>query len=60
MTTATRYDASNNLPPSVLEAERDYHDCLARFGHASGEAHAAEVHWRRLRSDASRSLGTAS
>lgn len=60
MTTATRYDASSNLPPSVLEAERDYHDCLARFGHASAEAHAAEVYWRRLRSVARRPIGTPS
>ena len=54
MKRATRYDVSSNLPLQVLEAERDYYDCLTRFGHASAEAYVAEVHWRRLRSDACR------
>ena len=59
MTTATRYDAQSNLPLPVREAERDYHDCLARFGHASAEAFAAEMHWRRLRNHACRFVGNA-
>ena len=35
--------------PYVGEAERDYYDCLARFGHDSAEAYVAELVWRRLR-----------
>lgn len=31
------------------QAERDYYDCLARFGHESAEAYVAEMVWRRLR-----------
>ena len=34
---------------AVLRAEHDYHDCMARFGHDSAEAHAAGVVWRHLR-----------
>ena len=41
----------------ALQAERDYYDCLARFGHASAEAHVAEMLWRRLRSRAAQSGG---
>ncbi len=39
----------------ALQAERDYYDCLARFGHASAEAHVAEMLWRRLRCRAAQS-----
>ena len=42
-------------PDSALQAERDYYDCMARFGHASAEAHVAESLWRRLRSRAAQS-----
>lgn len=57
MTTATRYDATSNLPLRVLEAEHDYHDCLTLYGHASAEAHVAEMYWRRLRRDACQARG---
>ena len=42
-----------SLPESakqIVQAEYDYYDCMARFGHQSAEAHVAEIHWRRLRS----------
>ena len=42
-------------PKLVVEAERDYYDCLARFGHNSAEAHAAQAVWRQLRSSYARS-----
>ncbi len=53
MTTDSR---SNTKPPRrlcqtlVVEAERDYYDCLTRFGHNSAEAHAAQTVWKQLRS----------
>ncbi|MDJ0945770.1 MAG: hypothetical protein QNJ30_20060 [Kiloniellales bacterium] len=47
--------ASTGSPDPALQAERDYYDCLARFGHASAEAHVAEMLWRRLRSRAAQS-----
>ena len=33
------------------QAERDYYDCMARFGCDSAEAHVAGIVWRRLRSN---------
>ena len=42
----------------VAEAERDYHDCLARFGHNSAEAHAARTIWKQLRRAGARSQRT--
>ena len=36
----------------ILRAEKDYYDCLARFGCNSAEAYASEVVWRKLRSRA--------
>ena len=33
----------------LQEAERHYHDCLARFGHASAEAYVAERFYLSLR-----------
>lgn len=61
MTKTTSQDLSGKTPAPAesrdpaLQAERDYHDCLARFGHASAEAHVAEILWRRLRSRAAQS-----
>ena len=54
---AGKMPAAAALPDSALQAERDYHDCLARFGHASAEAYVAEMLWRRLRSQAAQSRG---
>ena len=45
----TKDSRSNRKPPRALcqklivEAERDYYDCLMRFGHNSAEAHAAQT-----------------
>ena len=39
----------------VLEAESDYYDCMARFGHDSAEAHVAERLWRQLRREKAQS-----
>lgn len=56
MTQTSRATFAGETPAAaVLQAERDYYDCLARFGHASAEAHVAEIFWRRLRSRAARS-----
>lgn len=33
----------------MLRAEEEYHDCLARFGADSAEAHVTGVIWRQLR-----------
>ena len=59
MTQTSRPNFAGKTPAAAaaLEAERDYYDCLARFGHASAEAHVAEVFWRRLRSRAAQSSG---
>ena len=35
--------------PATRNAEDIYHDCLARFGHNSAEAHVAQIFWRRQR-----------
>ena len=40
------------------QAELDYHDCIARFGHASAEAHVAQMVWRRLRSQLGAGAGS--
>lgn len=36
---------------TACQAERDYYDCMSRFGCDSAEAHAAAIVWRRLRSN---------
>ena len=33
----------------VAQAELDFHECIARYGHNSAEAHIAEMLWRRAR-----------
>ena len=45
--------------PSLHEAEADYHDCLARFGLNSAEAHAAQRVWHALRNKAQASKAAA-
>ena len=37
-------------PTLIAEAERDYHDCLTRFGHNSAEALIAQTILKQLRS----------
>ena len=55
LTLAGKVPACTASRDPALQAERDYYDCLGRFGHASAEAHVAEMLWRRLRSRASQS-----
>ncbi len=55
LTLAGKVPASTASRDLALQAERDYYNCLARFGHASAEAHVAEMLWRRLRSRAAQS-----
>ena len=43
----------------IVEAERDYYDCMTRFGHNSAEAHAAQTVYKQLRSSYAQSGGTA-
>ena len=40
---------SRQTQRSVSRAEKDYYDCVMDFGHNSGEAHAAQIVWHRLR-----------
>ena len=49
--TASMTVRSASVPHSqqVARAELDYHDCIARYGHNSAEAHIAEMLWRRIR-----------
>ena len=60
MISTSRGDPRNGPPipasyvQRILQAERDYYDCMARFGHASAEAHVARLFWRHLRSRALR------
>ena len=46
----TTESASGAMACGVAQAEHDYYDCLARFGHESAEAHVAERLWRMARS----------
>ena len=55
LTLVGRASAAHAPLDCPLQAERDYYDCMARFGHASAEAHVAEIFWRRLRSRAAQS-----
>ncbi len=50
LTLAGEVPACTTSQDPALQAEREYYDCLTRFGHASAEAHVAEMLWRRLRS----------
>lgn len=57
--TDRRSPTSEAAPQACLlaEAESDYYDCMARFGHNSAEAHVAERLWRKARSDRARTSG---
>ena len=35
---------------SLQQAQRDYYDCMSRYGCDSAEAHVAQILWRKLRS----------
>ena len=48
--TAARHGPPATGASSLQQAQRDYYDCLSRYGCDSAEAHVAQILWRKLRS----------
>ena len=45
-------NVERDVPVPMCVAERDYHECMARFGHNSAEAQVAWTIWQQRRRNA--------